>query len=384
MQVKVQEVLLRAPESNVSRLRDLGLPDDDIATSIAAFELLPPGDVRNGGASKLSFKAVLDEKLNLRTVSHSISVGSTLYRGLRLLCSEVNDNWPMQVRGDQCRSRGGGSATTAVARQSAFEDSAGVGTAHPSVGDGTLESGHEDVEIPIERNTARPIVIPTPVPSAAAGALCLSRPMFYGPALASTTTLAPSEANTSRLGGHLARADLCEGGVSATLSGEHAPLVLAPELNSVGGPDMLQPWPVGHTQQRADGRFWSSTDLYMATVDPTFAENVLGVGSGAILPSADPAFDVPGRGSSWLLHEARPSLSAPSTGTDSTACGGFHGYNEKEFTEQWAEGEPFIDHRIISFARSCGVCCNTTIRWAVPKDAEALVAVNKVSRIWCL
>ena len=45
---------------------------------------------------------------------------------------------------------------------------------------------------------------------------------------------------------------------------------------------------------------------------------------------------------------------------------------------QWLEGEPFIDEVVADFGRSHGICCNTTVRWATPSDADALVAVNKV------
>ena len=65
--MKVQELLLRAPDETVSRLRSLGLADDDIATAIATFEMLPPSDIRGAGPAKLSFKTVIDEKLKLRT-----------------------------------------------------------------------------------------------------------------------------------------------------------------------------------------------------------------------------------------------------------------------------------------------------------------------------
>ena len=74
LQVKVQELLLHAPDESVDRLRELGLADDDIATAIATFELLPPSEVRGSGLPKLSFKTVVDERLKLR-VSHSINVG---------------------------------------------------------------------------------------------------------------------------------------------------------------------------------------------------------------------------------------------------------------------------------------------------------------------
>jgi hypothetical protein len=390
--VKVQELLLRAPDETVSRLRSLGLADDDIATAIATFEMLPPSDIRGAGPAKLSFKTVIDEKLKLRTVSHSINVGSTLYRGLRLLCSEVNDDWPMQVRNDPRRPKGGtvshaskegGSRSAALAIDRftySRDDPKSLGQVSQAAAESLSDVGDpEDSEVPIERNTARPIAIPSPVPSAATGHRCLAQPMYFGSSLEPTRASA-SEAASMNLSEGLSEEELCAPDISAAFPAEHAPLVLAPELNSHTGPDVLQPWPVGHTQQRADGRFWSSTDLYMTTVDPTFADTVLGVGSGSVHPQDDPALNIPARGPSWLLHEARPSMQDSNGENVESAFGGFHGYNEKEFTEQWAEGEPFLDERIIAFARSCGVCCNTTIRWAVPEDAEALVAVNKVRR----
>ena len=382
LQVKVQELLLHAPDESVDRLRELGLADDDIATAIATFELLPPSEVRGSGLPKLSFKTVVDERLTLR-VSHSINVGSSLYRGLRLLCSEVNDGWPMQVRSESRRPKGG-------PNDHISKDGNG-GTTQPlsydddSLYQATTETGLfsksvdiDDDDLPIERNTARPISIPSPIAAAATGSRCLLKPMYYG-ASPSISGSAKSVNTFSSKEQQLSHAF----NTSWNIQDENASLIFTPELSTSEGPDVLQPWPVGNTQQKAEDSFWSSVDIYMAKLEPEFAETLLGIGACHIPVNIDPAFAIPTRGPSWLLHEARPASHRclKEMNEDSNSLGGgggFHGYNEKEFTEQWLCGDSFIDHRILDFARSRGICCNTVVRWAGPADADALVAVNKV------
>jgi hypothetical protein len=52
--------------------------------------------------------------------------------------------------------------------------------------------------------------------------------------------------------------------------------------------------------------------------------------------------------------------------------------SEKEFRDQWADSPPFLDQRVVSFARQRGVGRATTFRFASPDDADALVGINKV------
>jgi hypothetical protein len=208
--------------------------------------------------------------------------------------------------------------------------------------------------------------------------------------------------------------------------------------NINGDGDILQPCPLPNVK-KADDAFWASTDVCTLPISTSFAARLLGIDnhfsnmtcsnnnavssslssslSGTESNKLDPAFVIPSLGHSWLhslgneplipqktFPKRRPekrkkgdsdeeddvsiSSSSSSSGNQqgqssaaaAAASSSFRGYNEKEFTDPWAQCEEFIDLSLIDYAHNAGVCKHTTIRWAVPTDADALVAVNKVGR----
>ena len=168
---------------------------------------------------------------------------------------------------------------------------------------GASEPGSEMDECVAVRRPAVAIVLPPPVPSAIAGPRALAHPLYYG---------GPGDEAT---GDDFDELDEEGDHGSIDFSGERAALSNAPQLGGLSGLprsrsgpalDLLQPWPVPRLAQRVTEEWWSATNIFAATVDPDDAAALLGLaddGSLAVDRGKDPAFALPPRGPSWLLHQ---------------------------------------------------------------------------------